>query len=194
MNMSCLEHSWVAPRGGVGELGRELACAAQSDMPILVTGADGDDNRRIAEMIHRRSRRAGAPFVTIDCAATSESMLQSALFGSAFDVAEGMVRGTMGCLERAHCGTVFIANIDAMSSRLQALLMQFLDDGEIRRVGDLPVHRKVDVRVMTSTECSLFAQTARMSFRDDLFYRLNVMHLVLPRLFPPPRNASPAAR
>jgi transcriptional regulator of aromatic amino acid metabolism len=63
--------------------------------------------------------------------------------------------------------------------------MQFLENGEIRRVGDLPVHRKVDVRVMTSAECSLFAHTVGMSFREDLFYRLNVMHLVLPRLFPP---------
>ena len=184
MNMSCLEHSWVAPRGGVGELGRELACAAQSDMPILITGADDDDNRGVAEVIHRRSRRAGAPFVTIDCAAMSESMLESTLFGCACGP-EDVARGTLGCLERAHCGTVFIAHVDAMSSRLQARLMQFLENGEIRRVGDLPVHRKVDVRVMTSAESSLFAHTARMSFREDLFYRLNVMHLVLPRLFPP---------
>jgi DNA-binding NtrC family response regulator len=183
MNMPCIEHSWVASRGGVTELGRELACATQSDMPILITGADGDDNRGIAEVIHRRSRRAGASFLTIDCAATSESMLESALFGCAFDGAEGAARGTLGCLERAHCGTVFIANVDAMSAGLQARLMQFLESGEIRRVGDLPVHRKVDVRVMTSAECNLFGQTTRMSFREDLFYRLNVMHLVIPRLY-----------
>jgi DNA-binding NtrC family response regulator len=190
MNMSCLEHSWVVPRGGVSELGRELACAAQSDMPILITGADGDDNHRLAEVIHRRSRRAGAPFVTIDCAAMSESMLESTMFGCAGGGNEDVARGTLGCLERAHCGTLFIANVDAMSARMQARLMQFLENGEIRRVGDLPVHRKVDVRVMTSAECSLFAHTARMSFREDLFYRLNVMHFVLPRMFPPSRNAS----
>ena len=193
MSMPCIEHSWVASRGGVSELGRELACAAQSDMPVLITGADADDNRGIAEVIHRRSRRAGAPFLTVDCAATSESMLESTLFGCACGGAEDAARGTLGCLERAHCGTVFIANIDAMSARLQTRLMQFLDSGEIRRVGDLPVHRKVDVRVMTSTESNLFARTAHMSFREDLFYRLNVMHLVIPRVFPPLRSASHAA-
>jgi DNA-binding NtrC family response regulator len=185
-----MEHSWAAS-GGVSELGRELACAARSDMPILITGPDGDDNRAVAEVIHRRSRRAGAPFVAVDCAATSDSMLESTLFGRASG-AEGVARGTLGCLERAHCGTVFIANVEAMSDRLQALLMQFLENGEVRRVGDLPVHRKIDVRVMTSTGCSLFAETARMSFSEDLFYRLNVMHLVLPRMFPPLRHGSNA--
>jgi DNA-binding NtrC family response regulator len=187
MSMPCVERSWLASRSGVSELGRELACAAQSDMPTLITGADGDDNRGIAEVIHRRSRRAGAPFLTIDCAATSESMLESTLFGCSG--ADGAARGALGCLERAHCGTVLIANVDAMSAGLQARLMQFLENGEIRRVGELPVHRKVDVRVITSAACDLFAQTARMSFREDLFYRLNVMHLVVPRLFPPLRNA-----
>jgi DNA-binding NtrC family response regulator len=188
MNMACIEPSWTAS-GGVSELGRELACAARSDMPVLITGADVQDNRAVAEVIHRRSRRAGAPFLAIDCANTSESMLESTLFGCASGGVEGVACATLGCLERAHCGTVFIGNIDAMSPRLQGRLMQFLQNGEVRRVGDLPVHRKIDVRVMTSTECSLFGQTERMSFREDLFYRLNVMHLVLPRVFPPSRHS-----
>jgi transcriptional regulator of aromatic amino acid metabolism len=75
---------------------------------------------------------------------------------------------------------VFIAQVDALSVRLQALLLQFLEDGDIRRVGDVPVHRKVDVRVMTSGDGSLFARLPSTSFNEDLFYRLNAMHLVIP--------------
>ena len=163
---------------GASELGREVACAAQSDMPILITGEDRDDNRAVAEAIHRRSRRAAAPFVAIDCADLPEAVLEARLFGCIS--ADGVTRGACGCFERAHCGTVFIAHVDAMSARLQALLLQFLEDGDVRRVGDVPVHRKVDVRVMTSGGGSLFDRRPHISFNEDLFYRLNVMHLVIP--------------
>lgn len=176
MNMPSVAGPWVPP-GGAGELRREVACAAQSDMPILITGEDPDDNRAVAEAIHRRSRRAGAPFVAIDCADVPEPVLEARLFGCTG--ADGITRGACGCFERAHCGTVFIAHVDAMSVRLQALLLQFLEDGDVRRVGDVPVHRKVDVRVMTSGDGSLFARLPHISFNEDLFYRLNVLHLVI---------------
>lgn len=177
MNMPSVAPSWARP-GGASELRREVACAALSDMPILITGEDPDDNRAVAEAIHRRSRRAAAPFVAIDCADLSESVLEAKLFGCI--TADGVTRGACGCFERAHCGTVFLAHVDAMSPRLQGLLLQFLEDGDIRRVGDVPVHRKVDVRVMTSGDGRLFEKAPRMSFNDDLLYRLNVMHLVIP--------------
>jgi DNA-binding NtrC family response regulator len=176
MNMPSLAPSW-ALSGGARELRREVACAAQSDMPILITGEDPGDNRAVAEAIHRRSRRAAAPFVAIDCAELPESVLEARLFGCIS--ADGVSRGICGAFERAHCGTVFIAHVDAMSVRLQGLLLQFLEDGDVRRVGDVPVHRKVDVRVMTSGDGSLFARLPHISFNEELFYRLNVMHLVI---------------
>jgi DNA-binding NtrC family response regulator len=176
MNMPSVAPPSVQP-GGASELRREVACAAQSDMPILITGEAPDVNRAVAEAIHRRSRRAAAPFVAIDCADVSESVLDARLFGRIS--ANGVTRGACGCFERAHCGTVFIAHVDAMSGRLQALLLQFLEDGDIRRVGEVPVHRKVDVRVMTSGDGSLFARLPHMSFNQNLFYRLNVMHIVI---------------
>ena len=181
MSRSSTGHRWERLGGGVSELPREVACAAQSDMPILITGEELEDNRAVAEAIHRRSRRAGAPFLTVDCAGMSESLLESKLFGCVGT--DGVTRASCGCLERAHSGTVFIANIDAMSVRLQALLLQFLEDGDIRRVGDVPVHRRVDVRLMTSDDGSLFASAPHMSFNEDLLYRLNVMHLVIPPPF-----------
>jgi len=138
----------VGTVGGAGELRREVACAAQSDMPILITGEDPDDNRVVAEAIHRRSRRAAAPFVAIACADVPESVLEARLFGCIS--ADGVRRGTCGCFERAHCGTVFIAQVDAMSVRLQALLLQFLEDGDIRRVGDVPCTERSTFAVMTS--------------------------------------------
>jgi transcriptional regulator of aromatic amino acid metabolism len=177
MNLPSVALPWVQ-LGGASELRREVACAAQSDMPILITGEDSDDNRAVAEAIHRRSHRAAARFMAIDCAGVPESILEARLFGCIS--ADGVTLGACGCFERAHCGTVFIAHVDAMSVRLQALLLQFLEDGDIRRVGDVPVHRKVDVRVMTSGHGSLFARFPPMSFNQDLFYRLNVMHLVIP--------------
>jgi DNA-binding NtrC family response regulator len=189
--MLAAAHPWLRSSAALRELRREVACAAQSDMPILITGDDADDNLAVAEAIHRRSRRAGAPFIAVDCAGASDAALEAALFGCAG--ADGIVRAACGCFERAHCGTVFIANIDAMSARLQAQLLRFLEDGDIRRAGELPVHRRVDVRVMTSGDGRLFMQAlprrsslganerglAHTRFSEDLLYRLNVMHLVI---------------
>jgi DNA-binding NtrC family response regulator len=177
MTMMCNEHPSVESGGEVAEFRRELDCAARFDMAVLITGDDGDDNRAVAEAIHRRSRRAGAPFLAIDCVDMSEPELESTLFGCAYGGADSA--GTRGCLERGHGGTVFVANVDVMSGKLQALLMQFLENGEIRRVGEDRVHRKVDVRVMTSAEWGPFARPSHLRVRADLFYRLNVMHLAM---------------
>jgi transcriptional regulator with PAS, ATPase and Fis domain len=177
MMMMSIESPRVAPSVGDGEFRQDLACAERSDVRILITGGGGVDKRAVAKAIHRRSRRAHAPFLTINCAGRSDALLESKLFGRARG---GKTRGTRGCLEQAHYGTIFIANVGSMSSRLQAMLLQFLETGEIRRVGDSRVHTKVDVRVVSSAEWDLLANRGDMNFREDLFYRLNVMHLVIP--------------
>jgi DNA-binding NtrC family response regulator len=156
---------------------RELTRAAQFDIGVLITGVDESEDRAVAEAIHRRSRRAIAPFVTIDCARRPEPVVESALFGRACDSADGATRG---CLERAHGGTCFLANLDAASARVQRLLWQFLESGEIRRVGQDCVHRKVDVRVIASVGSGRSADGTDFSVRDDLFYRLDALHLVVP--------------
>ena len=95
---------------------------------------------------------------------------------------EGIDRDTRGFLEQAHGGTIFMANIGALGPALQARLLQFLQHGEIRRVGADLAHAKVDVRVISSADRRLFEQTESMRFREDLYYRLNVLHLVMPAI------------
>jgi DNA-binding NtrC family response regulator len=155
---------------------RELACAARLDIGVLITGVDESEDRAVAAAIHRRSRRAIAPFFTIDCGHRPEQVVESTLFGRGSESADA----TRGCLELAHGGTVFLANIDAASARLQSLLLQFLESGEIRRVGQDCVHRRVDVRVIASIGSAPSANGTEFSVREDRFYRLNALHLVVP--------------
>jgi hypothetical protein len=162
---------------GMNDFERELACAARLDIGVLITGVDESEDRAVAAAIHRRSRRAIAPFFTVNCGHRPEHVVESTLFGRG---SESAADATRGCLELAHGGTVFLANIDAASARLQSLLLRFLESGEIRRVGQDCVHRKVDVRVIASIESATPADGAEFSVRDDLFYRLNALHLVVP--------------
>jgi transcriptional regulator with PAS, ATPase and Fis domain len=156
---------------------RELACAARFDIGVLITGVDEAEDRAVAEAIHRRSRRAIGPFIMVNCARRPEYVVESTLFGRACDSADGATRG---CLELAHGGTLFLANIDAASARLQDLLLQFLENGEIRRVGQDCVHRKVDVRVIASVGTAPSGYGTDFRPREDLFYRLNALNLVVP--------------
>ena len=170
------------PRASVGRFGgnefeRELACAARSDVPVLITGVDDAEDRAVAEAIHRRSGRAIAPFLSVNCARPSESVLERQLFGLGCAPGEGDARGA---LERAHGGTIFLANIDRLSARLQAVLLRFVGTGEIHRSGEACAHRKVDVRVIASAADRLSARGSEIGLHDDLFYRLNVIHLVVP--------------
>jgi len=173
-----MPQSFVRPLRGGDEFERELACAARCDTPVLITCVDDAEDRAVAEAIHRRSTRAIAPFATIDCGRSSEAALESQLFGCG-DVAGVAVAAIRGALELAHGGTVFLANIDELSPRLQAAMFEFLGSGDIRRVGESFVHRKVDVRVIASAASRLTARSG-FTLNEDLFYRLNVIHLVAP--------------
>jgi DNA-binding NtrC family response regulator len=171
-----MAQSFVRPLRGGDEFERELACAARCDTPVLITCVDDAEDRAVAEAIHRRSSRAIAPFVTIDCGRRSEAALESQLFGCGDAAGVDAIRGG---LELAHGGTVFLANIDELSPRLQAAMFEFLGSGEIRRAGESFVHRKVDVRVIASDASRLTARSG-FTLNEDLFYRLNVIHLVAP--------------
>lgn len=162
------------------ELEQDLTSAVQCDAPVLITGESRIGNRDLAAAIHSAGRRAARTFVSVDCAAVPGGLLLSQLFGRAGDSARGL-QTTVGLLEQAHGGTIFLANIGAISHALQARLVRFLETAAICRVGNQLVHARVDVRVISSADRHLFARTQTMGFREDLYYRLNVLHLVVPR-------------
>jgi two-component system response regulator AtoC len=175
-----IDRPLTAGSRGVPQIRQDLVCAIQSDARVLITGRSGLGTRALAHLIHRRGRRAGGPFLTINCARKRDLVLESRLFGRVRDSFQGTDRGTRGLLEQAHGGTIFIANIGRIGGRLQARLLQFLQHGEIRRVGADVAHARVDVRVISTARHRLFEQVEAGAFSGDLYYRLNVLHLVMP--------------
>ena len=127
------------------------------------------------------ARPAGTqPVPEAQLRATRDLVLESRLFGRARHSFDGSASSSRGLLEQAHGGTIFLANIGQIGHALQARLLHFLKHGEIRRVGADTAHAAVDVRVMSAADHRLFEQVAAGTFNPDLYYRLNVMHLVMP--------------
>jgi DNA-binding NtrC family response regulator len=172
------------PRVATGHLVRDilldLACAVRSDARVLITGDRRPGKSEIAETIHRGSRRSARRFISVDCAATTDSLLEWKLFGRARAGLPGSDRDTRGLLEQADGGTIFLANVGALGSTLQARLARFLENGQIRRAGADQAHTAVDVRVIASADRDLFSEVAWGRFSADLYYRLNVMQLLIP--------------
>jgi len=160
----------------------EIEYAARSDAKVLITGESGVGKEVIARLVHQRSRRAHTPLVTINCAGIPDSLLESALFGHIKGSFTGAYRDRLGLLEMAHHGTIFLDEIGEMSLRMQALLLRFLENGEIQRVGADRVQSRVDVRVIAATNRNLVERISTKDFREDLYYRLNVIHLTIPPL------------
>jgi two-component system, NtrC family, response regulator AtoC len=160
----------------------EIEYAARSDAKVLITGESGVGKEVIARLVHQRSRRAHTPLVTINCAGIPDSLLESALFGHTKGSFTGAYRDRLGLLEMAHQGTIFLDEIGEMSLRMQALLLRFLENGEIQRVGADRVQSRVDVRVIAATNRELLARIGSKDFREDLYYRLNVIHITIPPL------------
>src|SRR5438067_8233294 len=160
----------------------EMEYAARSDAKVLITGASGVGKEVIARLVHQRSRRARTPLVTVNCAGIPDSLLESALFGHVKGSFTGAYRDRLGLLEMANGGTIFLDEIGEMSLRMQPLLLRFLENGEIQRVGADRVQSRVDVRVIAATNRNLLDRIAAKDFREDLYYRLNVIHLTIPPL------------
>ena len=136
----------------------------------------------VARLIHQRSGRGRAPLVTINCAGVPDTLLESELFGHVRGSFTDAHRDKKGWLEQAHAGTIFMDEVGEMSLRMQALLLRFLENGEIQRVGSDRTQTVVDVRVIAATNRNLLARVAEKSFREDLYYRLNVIHVPIPPL------------
>ena len=160
----------------------EVECAAPSDAKILITGETGVGKELVARLVHKRSSRAHAPMVTLNCAGLPDSLLESELFGHVRGSFTGAYRDKPGLLEAAKNGTVFLDEVGEMSPRMQVVLLRFLESGEIQRVGADRVHARVDVRLITATNRDLEKEVEKGTFREDLFFRLNVIRLVIPPL------------
>ena len=154
---------------------------APTDATVLVTGESGTGKELIAKAIHYHSPRRERRLVTVNCAAIPHDLLESELFGHVRGAFTGAIRNKMGKFELAHGGTLFLDEIGAMPVHLQAKLLRALQEREIERVGDEQTI-EVDVRVIAATNRSLSALVAAGEFREDLFYRLNVVPVQVPPL------------
>jgi len=163
-------------------LREEIDRVARSDAKVLVTGESGSGKEIVAQSIHLLSPRASMVFAPVNCAGLPETLLESELFGHVRGSFTGAYRDKPGKLEAAHNGTVFLDEIGEMTLRMQGLLLRFLETGELQKVGAEGGGRVVNVRVIAATNKNLRDMISQGSFREDLFYRLNVIHLVVPPL------------
>jgi transcriptional regulator with PAS, ATPase and Fis domain len=166
----------------IAELKAEIERVARSDAKVLITGDSGSGKEVVAKAINVASGRAHAPFVPVNCAGIPETLLESELFGHVKGSFTGAYRDKPGKLEMANNGTIFLDEIGEMTLRMQGLLLRFLETGEIQKVGAERVGRASNVRMIAATNRNLRDLIAQGQFREDLFYRINVIHLVVPSL------------
>lgn len=158
-----------------------MSVLARTDASVLITGETGTGKDMIAEALHKSSRRARYPFIKVNCGALPEALLESELFGHVKGAFTGAVTENVGMFRLAHEGTIFLTEIGDLSLPLQVKLLSVLDDQEFFPVGGSK-KVKVDVRIIAATHRSLRQEVGQGRFREDLFYRLNVLHLHMPPL------------
>jgi transcriptional regulator with PAS, ATPase and Fis domain len=163
-------------------LREEIDRIKSSDAKVLITGETGVGKELVARFIHQSSMRRDRPFVPVNCAGLPETLLESELFGHVKGSFTGAFRDKPGKLELADRGTTFMDEIGEMTLRMQGLILRFLETGELQKVGGGRHDGRVDVRVVAATNRNLQEMIAAGTFREDLFYRLNVIHLRVPPL------------
>jgi transcriptional regulator with PAS, ATPase and Fis domain len=163
-------------------LDEDLRDAARSDAKVLITGESGVGKELAARTIHAFSARSSGPLVALNSAGVPDTLLESELFGHVRGSFTGAYRDRPGLFELARGGTVLLDEVGEMSLRMQSLLLRFLETGEIQPVGSDRPRTRVDVRVIAMTNRRLVDQMAAKAFREDLYYRLNVIHIIVPPL------------
>ncbi|MBW1784302.1 MAG: sigma 54-interacting transcriptional regulator [Deltaproteobacteria bacterium] len=158
-----------------------IRAAAASDATILVQGESGTGKELVAGAIHYNSNRSGMPFVTVNCSALPESLLESELFGHARGAFTGAIRDRVGRFEEAGGGTIFLDEIGEISPFIQVKLLRVLQEREIERVGESR-KRTIDIRIIAATHADLYSRVKEGDFREDLYYRLKVFPIHIPPL------------
>lgn len=171
----------IGRSGAVRNLLSRVVRIAPTDVTVLITGESGTGKELIARAVHANSKRADRPFIPVNCAAITETLLESELFGHARGAFTGATTSRKGLLEEADGGTFFFDEIAETTMAFQAKLLRTIQEGEVRRVGDNRAI-KVDVRVIAATNVELQEAVEAKRFREDLFYRLNVARFKLPPL------------
>jgi len=162
-------------------LREDLRKVAHSDAPVLLTGESGTGKELVARAIHQRSARSTRPFIAVNCVALAPTLIQAELFGYEKGAFTGALHRKIGHLEAANTGTVFLDEIGDLDPGLQALLLRFLEEKTVRRVGGLD-EIPLDVRVIAATHIDIEGALKTGRFREDLYYRLNVLRVRMPPL------------
>jgi transcriptional regulator with PAS, ATPase and Fis domain len=163
------------------EVYRLIEVAAPTPAAVLISGESGTGKELVARTLHELSPRAKGPFVAVNCAAIPETLLESEIFGHEKGAFTGALERRPGCFELAHEGTIFLDEIAEMNPGTQAKFLRILQDGTVRRLGG-KTEIKVDVRVLAATNKDPVKAIQEGTFREDLYYRLNVVSLTLPPL------------
>jgi DNA-binding NtrC family response regulator len=163
------------------EVKQTIASVATADAPVLIEGESGTGKELVAAAIHRQSPRAAGPFVPVNCGAIPAELMESEFFGHVRGAFSGAVADAVGLVRAAHGGTLFLDEIAELPTALQAKLLRVLQEKEVRPVGSAKTHA-VDVRIIAATNRDLDAAVASGRFRQDLYYRINVVRIVVPPL------------
>jgi transcriptional regulator with PAS, ATPase and Fis domain len=174
--------SLIGHSAAIVDLREEILRVAASDAKVLITGESGVGKEIVAQAIYSSSARWNAPFVPVNCGGIPETLLESELFGHVKGSFTGAYRDKPGKFELASGGTIFLDEIAEMTLRMQGMFLRFLETGEIQKVGADRVATAKNVRVIAATNRDLREHVVQGLFREDLFYRVNVVHLVVPPL------------
>jgi transcriptional regulator with PAS, ATPase and Fis domain len=186
-------HHMIGESEPMQEVFARIEEVAPYDIPVLITGESGVGKERVADAIHQLSERSSAPFVKVNCAALSPSLVESELFGHVEGAFTGAGRARRGYFDRADGGSLQLDEVAELPPETQAKLLRVLQEGEVQRVGDDEPHR-VDVRILAATNRDLAEAVASGQFRQDLYYRLLGAHIEVPPLRERPEDIAPLAR
>lgn len=175
------QESLVGKSAAMQQVFKMIGRVSHSDAPVMITGESGSGKELVARAIHHYSQRSSQSFVAINCAAIPEQLLESELFGHEKGAFTGAIAARVGRFEQSHGGTLFLDEIGDMPGALQGKILRVLQDGEFSRVGANQSLRS-DARIIAATNKNLEQEVARKAFREDLFYRLNVVRIHLPPL------------